>query len=62
MEKLSDLFSYKEDNNEMKEFKDDLNAGIDKALEKEGSNKDVLLLMKGLLNSSSNSMYDYYKE
>lgn len=62
MEKLSDLFSYKEDNKVMRDLKDDLSEGIDKVLEKEGSNRDVLLLMKELLNSSGTSIYDYYKE
>ena len=62
MAKLSDLFSYKEDNKEWSEVKDSLNEGIDKVLKKDNANKDVLLLMKELLNSSSNSMSDYYKE
>ncbi len=62
MEKLSDLFSYKEDNEELSYVKHSLNEGIDKVLEKEGCNKDILLLMKELLNSSHNSMDDYYKE
>lgn len=62
MEKLSDLFSYKEDNKEVVGIKNDLSIEIDKVLEKTCANKDVLLLMKEILNTSSNSMNDYYKE
>lgn len=62
MGKLSDLFTYKEESKEWLSAKSKLNKGIDAALAKEGSNTDTLLLMKELLNTSCNSMEDYYKE
>ena len=62
MQKLSDLFSYKEDNKELSQIKNNLNSGIDKALEKDNANRDTLLIMKELLNSSCYSMDEYYRE
>jgi len=62
MAKLSDLFTYREDNEEWSQLKEELNAGIDKVLEKGTSDADTLKLMKELLNSSYPNMCEYYKE
>jgi len=62
MAKLSDLFTYREDNKEWSQLKEDIHEGIDKVLEKGTANKGTLKLMKELLDSSHPSMCEYYKE
>ena len=62
MEKLSDLFTYRNSSEEWNEQKHMLNKSIDKALKRKDASINTLLIMKDLLNSSCNSMQEYYKE